>query len=349
VPRNVECYSSRAVAQMNSTVVLAAVFLSIPLNTLAFCLVPPMPCMRYAVHHGEPTFIGIVLSEETVADVIEFGGRVSPRVQKATFKVEESFGGTPGTTEVVYGEGSTNDLHFKVGDRYLVIGPRGKGGKIRTSRCTRTAPVSQAAEDIRFLRSLPTQVGGGVFGIVRFVSPGLQAGTVAGTITESGDDGDHTSRVESSGSYKLTGLAPGDYRETFTPDDTSTEFVALKRSIPVNGSCAESGVRLGNVSVGGNVIDNAGKPIPSVNVLLFYALDGKFHPDSLLRTRTDALGKFSFDRVEAAKFILAAEPANSGLTFFPGTRDASTTEIIQVLDGKPLSALTVRVPGYSAP
>jgi hypothetical protein len=347
--RSVECCIVAAMAQMNSAVVLASVFLWIPFNTLAFCVVPPMPCVRYAVHHGQPTFIGVVLSEETVTDVIEFGEHVSPRtVQKATLKVEEPFDGMPGTTEFVYGEGSTNDLHFKVGDRYLVVGYREKDGKIRTSRCIRTAPVSEAAEDISFLRSLPTQVGGGVFGIVRFVSPGVQAGTLAGTITESGDDGDHKSRVKGSGSYELTGLAPGDYRETFTPDDTSTEFVALKLSIPVNGSCAASGVRLGNTSVSGNVIDDAGNPIPSMNVLLFYALDGKFHPDILLRTRTDALGKFNFDRVEAAKFILAAEPANSGMAFFPGTRDASRTEVIQVLDGKPLSALIVRVPGYSA-
>jgi hypothetical protein len=330
-----------AVAQMNSTVLLASVFLSIPLNTFAMCAVPP-PCIRYAFHHGEPTFIGIVLSEQTVPDVIEFG---PPRtVQGVTFRVEEPFDGTPGTTEVVYGEGIVYDLHFKVGDRYLVTGSRGKDGKIRTSRCTGTAPVSEAAEDIRFWRSLPTQVGGSIFGIVRFVSPGVQVGTVAGTITESGDDGDHKTRVKSSGSYEVTGLAPEDYRETFTPDDASTEFVALKRTIPVNGSCAASGVRLGNVSVSGNVIDDAGKPIPSMNVLLFYTLDGKFHPDDFLRTRTDALGKFKFDRVEAAKFILAAEPANSGMTFFPGTRDASRTEVIQVEDGKALSALTVRVP-----
>jgi hypothetical protein len=208
--------------------------------------------------------------------------------------------------------------------------------------------VSEVAEDIRFWRSLPTQVGGRIFGIVRFVNPGVQARTVAGKITESGDDGDHKSRVNSSGLYEVIGLAPDDYRETFTPDDTSTEFVALKLSIPVNGSCAASGVRLGNASVSGIVIDDAGKPIRSINVLLFYALDGKFHPDILLRTRTDALGKFHFDRVEAAKFILAAEPANSAMIFFPGTRDASRTEVIQVPDDKPLSALTVRVPGYSA-
>lgn len=304
--------------------------------------------MWYAFHHGQPTFIGTVLLEETVEDMREFGEHVSPvTVQKVTFEVEEAFEGTSGKTEVVYGLGSIMDLHFKVGDQYLVYGFRGKDGKIRTDRCARTAPVGDAAEDIRFLRSLPTQVGGGIFGVVRFVGPGVPAGTVAGTVTESGNDGDHKSRVDSSGSYELTGLAPGDYRETFTPDDTTTEFVALKLSIPVNGSCTGSGVRLGNMSVSGNVINHAGKPLPNVNVILFYALDGQFHPDVLLRTRSDALGKFTFSRVEAATFILAAQLANSGLAFFPGTRDASRTDVIEIREGEPRSGLTVRVPRTS--
>ena len=179
---------------------------------------------------------------------------------------------------------------------------------------------------------------------MRFVSPGTQTGTVAGTITESGSDGNHKTRVAASGWYELKGLAPGDYRETFTPDNNSTEFVSLKVNIPVNGSCAESGVRLGNVTVSGNVSDESGTPISGAEVFLFYSLDGHFHPDVVQKTRTDVDGRFSFYRVEAAKFILSAEPAGSEMIFFPGTHDVSKTQIIEVYNGKPLSGLSVRVP-----
>jgi hypothetical protein len=141
----------------------------------------------------------------------------------------------------------------------LEYGFRGKDGKIRTGKCTRTAPVAEAAEDVSFLRSLPTRVGGGIRGLVRFASPGTQTGTVTGTVTESGSDGDHKTRVAASGWYELKGLAPGDYRETFTPDDNSTEFVSLRLSIPVNGSCVESGVRLGNVTVRGACLTKRGQ------------------------------------------------------------------------------------------
>jgi hypothetical protein len=333
---------------MKSETILISICFSIPLNAFALCFEPPKPCSWYAVHHGQPTFIGTAVSEETVPDAVEFGGHeVHVTEQKVTFNVEEPFDGVSKKTATVYGEGTTNDFHFKLGERYLVYGWRERDGKIRTAKCTRTAPVSEAAEDIRFLRSLPTQHGGEIFGLVRFVSPGAQIGTVAGTITESGKDGEHISHVSGSGLYELRGLAPGDYRETFIPNGAGTEYVTLKISIPVNGSCIGSGVRLGNMPVSGKVIDNAGKPVPRTDVLLFYALDGRYHPDVFLRTRTDTFGEFTFPRVEAAKFILAAQSINSEIIFFPDTSDASKANVLEIRDGAPLSGLIIRIPSSS--
>lgn len=328
---------------VRANVIAASVFV-FPLEIFGFCFVPSTPCAWYASHHGQPTFIGTAVSVERVSDVLQLGDHATPvTVQKVIFKVEEPFEDTPSMAMTVYGRGTINDFHFESGVRYLVYGWRGEDGRVRTERCTRTAQVSEAADDIRFLRSLPTQVGGRIFGLVRFVSTGAQDGTVTGAITESGNDGDHKARVDSSGSYELNGLAPGDYRETFTPDDSGTEFVSLKLRIPIAGSCAESGVRLGNSTVSGSVIDQTGTPIPNVDVSLFYALDGRFHPDVLLRTRADTTGKFTFHRVESAKFILATEPGIVGSTFFPGTQDASKTDVIEIPDGKVVSGLTIRV------
>jgi len=333
---------------MKSALTLASLILSIPISAFALCFEPSTPCEWYTVHHGQPTFVGVAVSEETVSDVLGLGERVIPvTVQKVTFRVEEPFESTPTKSVDVYGTGTTNDLRFKVGVRYLVYGSRGEDGKIRTGKCTRTAPADEAAGDLSFLRSLPTRVGGGIRGRVRFVSPGTQTGTVAGTVTESGSDGDHKTRVAASGWYELKGLAPGDYRETFTPDDNSTESVSLRLSIPVNGSCVQSGVRLGNLTVSGRVSAETGTAISRVEVFLFYALDGHFHPDVALKTRTGSDGKFRFDRVEAANFILAARLAGSEMIFFPGTHDASKSKIIEVHDSRPLSGLDVRVPRSS--
>ncbi len=265
-------------------------------------------------------------------------------VQKVTFQVEEAFEDAPGAFVTIYGEGTTCDYRFKVGARYLVYGWRGKDGKIRTSICTRTAPLSEATEDLKFLRSLPNRVGGEIFGVVRYTSPQEQVGTIAGTVTAFGSDGDHKARVAASGQYALAGLATGDYRLTFTPDDQSTENVRFKVRIPVNGSCVETGVRLGNSTVSGIVVAAAGAPVSGADVFLIYALTGECIPEVALKTRTDAKGRFTFDRVEAASFILAVQRTVSQMIFFPGTHDAAKTEVIEVLPGTLLSGLTVRIP-----
>lgn len=78
--------------RMKSETVLASICLSIPLQVFAMCLKPSRPCTWYAVHHGQPTFIGTAISEETVPDVLEFGGHdLHVTVQKVTFNVEEPF------------------------------------------------------------------------------------------------------------------------------------------------------------------------------------------------------------------------------------------------------------------
>ena len=334
---------------MKATAIATSIIM-FPLEIIGLCFLPGTPCQWYAQHHSQPTFIGTAVAAESVPDVLHLdvlhrGERALPvTVQKVTFKVEEPFEDTPSTTMTVYGVGTTNDFHFKVGVQYLVYGWREKDGKVRTEKCTRTAPVVEAADDLRFLRTLPTQVGGKIFGRVSFMDIEAQDGTLAGTITESGSDGDHKARIDNSGSYELNGLAPGDYHETFTPDDYGTEFISLKLPLPISGSCAESGVRLGNTSVSGIVIDRTGKPIQSIDVSPFYALDGQFHPDVLLRTRTDKLGKFTFHRVAPAKFILAAKSGNERLTFFPGTQDSSKTDVVEVSNGQALTGLTIHVP-----
>jgi len=329
---------------MRLALTLSCLFILLSPPAFAMCLLPGSPCEWYAVHHGQPTFIGTTLSNETVTDVIQRGDHtVQITTTKVKFRVEEPFEDVSSTTVDVFGYGTVNDFDFQMGARYLVYAFRGKDGKLRTQKCTRTALVAEATEDINFLRSLPTLRGGTIRGLVRFVTSGTQNGTVAGTITESGINGDHKTRVAESGMYELNGLVPGEYRETYTPDGDTTEFVSSKLRIPVDGSCVSSGIRLGNRTVSGNAVTQAGIPAAGIEMILFYALDGRFHPEVELKTRTDGSGKFSFHRVEAAKYILVAQ-VESGSVFFPGTKDAAKTQIIEVHDGETPALLTIAIP-----
>ena len=93
--------------------------------------------------------------------VLDSSGNPDPAslVQKVTFRVEEYFEGISAEMVDVYGSGTTLDYHFAAGNRYLVYGWLGKDRKIRTGKCTRTAPSSDAKEDLKFLRSLKNRRG----------------------------------------------------------------------------------------------------------------------------------------------------------------------------------------------
>ena len=131
------------------------------------CHVSISPSEWYEIHHGQPTFVGVAVSVESVQDVLRQGGgtplldesgKPTPvTVQKVTFRVDESFEGIKTQMAEVYGSGTTCDYQFTPGSRYLVYGWLDLDGKIRTAKCTRTVPFNEAQRDLKFLRSVKKQ------------------------------------------------------------------------------------------------------------------------------------------------------------------------------------------------
>lgn len=330
--------------QMKGSLAFVSLTFLFSVRTFAcICAVPSSPCEFYASQHGQPTFVGVVVAKSSISDVI---GQRHTTVSKITFQVEEAFIGLTDKSVDIYGEGTTCDFQFDLGVQYLVYGFREEDGKIRTSRCTRTAEATRATQDIQFLRSLPTQLGGKIFGVV--VNEQDQPSSIGGTVTASGKDGNHNAPVTTSGKYDLNGLAVGDYRLTFTPPDNTSKIEEFKVSIPVNGSCANTGFRLGKTTVSGMVVDGSESPVSKATVLLFYALDGEFRPEAALKTITDRYGRFTFHRVEAAKFILSVKSDNSEMTSLPSTLRPLETRVLEIHNGdRQVSGLIVRVASSS--
>jgi hypothetical protein len=71
-------YSTARVTWMKSALTLASLFLSISISAFALCFEPSTPCEWYSAHHGQPTFVGMAVSEETVSDVLGPGEHVIP-------------------------------------------------------------------------------------------------------------------------------------------------------------------------------------------------------------------------------------------------------------------------------
>jgi len=79
------------------------------------------------------------------------GGMPQPAV--ATFVVTKAYRGAVERRAVVYGDGTSCDVAFSSGVTYLMYA-QVHSGMLRTHKCTRTRPLSAAAEDLRYLDNL---------------------------------------------------------------------------------------------------------------------------------------------------------------------------------------------------
>lgn len=86
------------------------------------------------------------------ADVVFVGEAKDVAPARTRFSIERTFKGKPSASFVVVGRGSSCDVRFAAGERWLVFARATPAG-LTTSQCTRTARASDAAEDLRVLGS----------------------------------------------------------------------------------------------------------------------------------------------------------------------------------------------------
>jgi hypothetical protein len=178
-----------------------------------------LPCREY--WQNDTVFIGTVKKLVNVPFPTDFDASYHwQKYQKviATLSVDEVFRGKLGT-EVVF---EMEDCYFEFveGETYLIYGNKGADGKIPLKRSrSRTAQLSEAAEDIAYIRSLPNvPPGGRVFGRIRRqpsrtqLTGGASGAEMAGVqISLKNGDKMYQTVSDGTGYYEFTGVHPGTY------------------------------------------------------------------------------------------------------------------------------------------
>ncbi|MGH9905111.1 MAG: SpaA isopeptide-forming pilin-related protein [Pyrinomonadaceae bacterium] len=232
------------------------------------CAGTPAPCQEY--WQTPVVFAGTVTYSSKASSNQE--NYQWPR-RLVRFTIDEAFRGVDGVEVDVMTGFSDADCGygFRLGGQYLVYADRQEDGRLTTSICTRTRPLSDAKEDLAYIRGLATaKTGATIFGEVRSNKRGLnyesRPGLLAGAkIIVKGPAKRIETTTDKNGKYKVSDL-PGDtYKVRIEPP---AGFTIRKAEIEVKVSdrgCAEVGFWLEpDTRISGRVLDSQGQPAADV-------------------------------------------------------------------------------------
>jgi hypothetical protein len=140
-----------------------------------------------------------------------------------TFTVNRAYrGGVEGTIQIATGSsGADCGYPFEVGDRYLVYA-HDSGGTLSTGICSRTRPLSKAAEDLEYLETaFDPSPAGRIFGrVTRRAAPSAAAVPAPGyRVVLSQHQREMTATTGADGRFEFPAVAPGSYDIRMVVDD----------------------------------------------------------------------------------------------------------------------------------
>jgi hypothetical protein len=286
------------------------------------------------------------------------------------FEVAQIFRGElTAKAEIVTGWGGGDcGYRFNDGETYLVYASRNKQDqRLQTSICTRTRPISKAAEDLDFIRNLHNMDAGAViFGKVNKHNYKAKEGeafslpiSFANLIIE-GESFRIEARTDEQGGYRITGLAPGDYTVKLkVPNGMISNGVRGGGMVEEKADVVERGCQpvdfyfLPDTRVSGRVVDAVGQPVADLPLHMRGAPSDIRRANTFLHAKTNAEGLFEFDEPTPPGdyllgFRLLGAPDGTFLpyprTYYPGVAFKSQAGVISVKEGEHRSDIVLRLP-----
>ena len=290
--------------------------------------------------------------------------------QMLHFIVEQPFRGVAsGRVDVETLHGTSCDMRFGKGERYLIYASRGQDNQLFAGPCSRTENLKYVGDDLNFIRSLTHQgAQESIFGrLVRNKYeplPGLKVTVQSGEMTlEATTDakGNFLVSMPGPGNYTVRAFIPFAaavmaYREDeqgkIDSTDALTTFeydVQLAKSQCNYRQIDTFKIDLhATAEVSGSVLTASGRPVSAGYVHLVNAADQN---DSEFKKLEDN-GSFKFEGVAVGEYYLVLNPRNEApnendapypRTYYPNAAEASAATKIVVTEGVKLENLTLRV------
>ena len=319
------------------------------------CAGPGVPCQAY--WDASAVFVGTVSYSSSVT-LDEGNYQRSQRVVR--FTLEEVFRGITGTeAEVMTGLGGGDcGYGFRLGGQYLVYAYRDKDDKLHTGICTRTRLISEAADDIAYVRGLgKAKPGATIFGEVKRLDRNAQweerlKPVMGAEIAIEGPSKRVKATTDSKGQYRVSGLPSDTYKVRVEPPDGLSIYNVEREAKVSDRGCALISFWLeADTRITGKVFDGQGQPASDVLMELVptTAREDNAFP---IYVRTDKDGKYEMRLVKPGSYRLGVRIFGSAgatyvpfpRTYHPGVSEETGATIFTITEGQRIEAVDLILP-----
>ena len=229
----------------------------------------------------------------------------------------------------------------------MVYARRRDDGRLTTSVCSRTRPLAEAAEDVKYLSALPASgTGARVYGQIKewvhhpADAQGVDYGpleNITVSVRSAGLSRDVV--TNGNGEYELQGVPLGTVSVSVATPFGFVETPPLEFEVTDLRACIATDFTLRAKSgAHGLVVDEASRPLSGILVEAVAAELAGYKPDTIFEpARTDEHGQFVFDRLPPGAYVFGVDvtkgrykPPSGPTTFLPGTavvKDAAVFEL----------------------
>jgi 5-hydroxyisourate hydrolase-like protein (transthyretin family) len=280
---------------------------------------------------------------------------------KVSFAIEENFRGIEGpVTEVITGLGGGDcGFDFERGERYLVYAYRGQEDKkLYTSICSRTRSLSEAGEDLKYLRGLSSASPGvHIYGEVqKNVGSRSQSTPMAGIkVTIDGGKKQVETITDFNGQFSIAGLPGGAYKVNISLPQGVTSNYPEKEIEVADRGCAR--VHFGVLSDGrlsGKVLQASGKPAPAVAISITRIVDKGSESSSSIGYHSDTVysgkdGFYEFKAIPAGRYVFLIRYNDlfnrpSPYVYHPGVKDSDQATNVRIGEGERIEKYDMVLP-----
>ena len=322
------------------------------------------PCQEY--WRTDAVFSGTVIGASSI-EVKYDSLKTTERLVRVA--INQSFRGfESGQVEIITGWGDSDcGYQFKLGGTYLIYATKHKSdGRLRTSICSRTRPLTEADSDLAFFNSLATaEHTATIFGTVVKTNHEAKDGEnmfqpVSGAeVAVDGENNHRELKTDTKGAFSFGKLKPGKYKVllTFPPglgqrdrEDDGARNIEDEVEVAAQG-CAQTNFYLeSDTRVSGRVVDARGEPISNLSLEMRGAESGGPNISAFLEARTDKDGRFEFSFVPPGNYLLGHRIRNSQYqppyprTYYPGVGLRSLARPITVKENSGVRDLELMMP-----